>query len=116
MLYLVINCFGYEDSSLTWSDLGLFSVFSVIIIYLLLSYYKRLMNVVSSTNLEKGKQLNSPIFYETKDVLLQPKTLRLNSLVEEKTVSIWNKLLIYVLILCAIFTPLYKLLGVDYFL
>jgi len=115
MLYLVINYFGYEDPSLTWSDLGLFSMFSGIIIFLLLSYYKRLMNVESSTNLEKGKQLNSPIFYETKDVLLQPKTSGLNSLVEEKTLSIWSKFLIYILIICAVVTPLYKLLGIDYF-
>ena len=63
----------------------------------------------------KENVLNNPI-YHSKDVLLQSKVENANYLVVEKSQSILVKGLIYAMILVVVFTPLYKLLGTDYFL
>ncbi|TVZ56277.1 hypothetical protein OD91_1560 [Lutibacter sp. Hel_I_33_5] len=63
----------------------------------------------------KRQKLDNPI-YQSKDILLQSKSLDANFIIAEKTTSIWMKIFVFVLIGIVAVTPLYELLNTGYFL
>ena len=109
MLGLINCCFGlcYEPT-LSFYDLYVFGIGSIIVVSLLLTYY----NKIPKTN--KNSQYNVPI-YQSKDILLQEKSIRGVYLTQEKTISIWTKWTLYFFIAIVIITPLYELFGIAYF-
>ena len=105
----VINCFGYNNEPNAY-DLLMFALGSFVIVSILLAYYNRIPKSNSSKT-----QLENPI-YQTKDILLQANSLDANFLIEQKTKSTFVKVIVYILIALVALTPLYQLLGVEYFL
>jgi len=106
----VINCLGpHYNKTILFYDLLFFSLGSIVVISLLLLYY----NKIHKTN---TNNLSDVSIYQSKDVLLQEKSVNGIYLVQEKTLSIWTKLIIYLFILIAITTPLYQLFGIQHFI
>lgn len=101
------NIFG---NPLSAYDLIIFTLGSLVVISILLLYYNR---IPKST--KQISELENPI-YQSKDILLQSKIEDANYLAVEKSTSFWVKVLVYIMIGIVVFTPLYKLLGTDYFL
>lgn len=99
-----------SEIKLSFFDLLIFTVGSIVVISILLIYYNR---IPKST--KQISKLENPI-YQSKDILLQSKIEDANYLTTEKSTSLWVKALIYIMIGIVVFTPLYKLLGTDYFL
>jgi hypothetical protein len=94
--------------SLNAYDLLMFAIGSFILISMLLFYYNR----IPKSNSQKD-ELETPI-YQSKDILLQSNNIEANYLIAEKTTSKWVKAIIYIFIAIIIFTPFYKLIGVQY--
>ena len=64
----------------------------------------------------KQLDLKTPIYNQSKDILLQEKSINGIYLTQEKNLSIWMKLTIYLFIIIAITTPLYQLFGTQHFI
>ncbi len=107
--FLVINCLGYYDSSLSAFDILIFALGSFIIISILLLYYSK----ISKSNISKS-ELDNPI-YLSKDALFQTTNSDTNLIFVYKTTSKFTKLLVYTMIIIVTFTPLYQLLVVEHF-
>ncbi|WP_299106257.1 hypothetical protein [uncultured Tenacibaculum sp.] len=92
-----------------------FDLFIICSIIILVNYLKYLekpkSNSVSLDNLE----LDSPL-YQTNDILLQGNNLELEFKPFAERTSIWVKTIVFVLIFLVAVTPLYQLLGTEYFL
>ena len=110
LLDLIHCCFGpcYEPT-LSFYDLYVLGLGSIVIISLLLLYY----NKIPKTN---TNNLPETLIYQSKDILLQEKSADGVYLTQEKTLSIWAKLTIYLLVIIAITTPLYQLFGIGHFI
>ena len=94
------------------TGIDLFIIGSIIILVKYLQYLEIPKN--KKVNL-KRLNLDLPI-YQSKDILLQEKKLGLELIPLEKTTSIWVKAIVFILIFLVTVTPLYQLLGTDYFL
>ncbi len=97
------------DGRITWGAFLILALFFVFLIFLLNIYYGK----ISKTN---TKNLSEVPIYQSKDILLQEKSIDGIYLTQEKNISIWTKLTIYVLVIIAIITPLYQLFGIEYFI
>ena len=97
------------EYGLDLSALLVFAFGSLVMILVLLFYYNR----IPKSNTPKDK-LQSPI-YQSKDLLLQTKPEDVYLLLPDKTNSILAKAFIFIIIYVVAFTPLYLLLGVEYF-
>jgi hypothetical protein len=106
--FFVINCFGYENDPNGY-DLLMFGLGSLAVISILLTYYSKIPKSNSSKD-----ELETPI-YESKDILLQSNSLEANFIIVEKTTSTFVKVFVFILIASIAVTPLYELLGVEYF-
>ncbi|QOD60070.1 hypothetical protein H9I45_12050 [Polaribacter haliotis] len=107
--FLVINCFGYYNEPNGY-DLLIFALGSFIMISILLAYYNKIPKSITSKD-----KLETPI-YESKDIILQSNSLDANFTITEKSTSTFVKVFVCVLIGLVAFTPLYQLLGVEYFI
>jgi len=101
--------FKSYDYGLDLNPLSVFAFGSLVIILALLFYYNR----IPKSNTPKDK-LQSPI-YQSRDLLLQSKPENTHLLLPDKTTSIRVKVFIFVIIFVVAITPLYQLLGVEYF-
>lgn len=90
--------------------LVIFSLGAMVVISILLFYYNRIPK-----SSKKEDNLQNPI-YQYNDVLLQTRVVGSNHLSVEKTTSTWVKMVLYLVIAIVIFTPFYKLIGVNYFI
>lgn len=106
----VINCLGLSyKTGLSGYDLFAFFLGSCVVVSLLIWYYGK----ISSGQTIK---LNvSALIYDSKDILLQERTIESNYLIGEST-SIWVKAIIYVLIVLVATTPLFKLFGLQLYI
>ena len=105
-------CFGgcHFYFSLSAYDLLMFGIGSIILISILLFYYNRIPKSNSSKS-----DLQNPI-YQSSDILLQSNSQEINFVIPEKTTSTWVKGFVFILIFLVVITPLYQLLGVEYFI
>jgi hypothetical protein len=111
LLKQITCCFGpCPEPTLSSFDLLMFTLGSFIIISMLLLYHSK----IPKSSIPKS-ELDNPI-YQSKDILLQTNNLEANFIVAEKTTSTFTKTLVYIIIAIVIFTPLYQLLGVEYFI
>lgn len=110
LLDLIHCCFGpcYEPT-LSFYDLSVLGLGSIVVISLLLIYYNKILK--TDTN-----SLSDVSIYQSKDILLQEKSIDGIYLAQEKALSIWTKLTIYLFIIIAITTPLYQLFGIQHFI
>lgn len=104
-IFLVINCFGYQNEPNAF-DLLMFAFGAFVLVSILLFYYNR----ISISNNPK-KEVDNPI-YQTKDILLHSNSNKASFAIAEKTSSSWVKFLVFCLIAFLIFTPLQQLFGV----
>lgn len=102
--------FAPYEYGLDFVALVLFSFGSFMVISILLFYYSK----IPKSNAPKD-ELETPI-YQSKDVLLQSNSLETNFIIAEKTTSTWVKGFVFILIFLVVVTPLYQLLGVEYFI
>ena len=102
--------FAPYEYGLDFAALVLFSFGSFMVISILLCYYSKIPKSNSSKS-----EIQTPI-YQSKDILLQSNQVDTNFLIAEKTTSTWVKGFVFVLIFLLVVTPLYQLLGVDYFI
>ena len=109
MFLKLFNTTPYFGNQLTSGELLLFSLGAVITITLFLFYYKN----ISKSNKNASE---APIYSQQRDILLQKKSIDGIYLTQEKNISIWTKLTIYVLVIIAIITPLYQLFGIQHFI
>lgn len=101
---------SYLGSSLSWNDLLAFTLMVVVFVSILSLYYGKVkINGIESIE-------NDVPIYSSKVILLQEKNLGLEVIPSEKTTSIWVKTIAFILIFLVAVTPLYQLLGTDYFL
>ena len=63
----------------------------------------------------KQLDLQRSIYSQRKDILLQEKSVSGVYLTQEKSLSVWMKLTIYMLVIIAIITPLHQLFGLSNF-
>lgn len=107
-----LNLFGnsFFGSHFSWIDLLGFTLFAVSFVMILSWYYGK----IKSKNIDFTEKEIS--IYSSRDVLLQEKERGLELLPSEKTTSIWVKTIVFVLIFLVAVTPLYQLLGTEYFL
>lgn len=63
----------------------------------------------------KQLDLQTSIYSQRKDILLQEKLVGGVYLTQEKSLSVWTKLTIYMLVIIAIITPLHQLFGLSNF-
>ncbi|WP_299118896.1 hypothetical protein [uncultured Tenacibaculum sp.] len=101
------NIFNYP---FTWSALFAFALFVVVFCMILSWYYSK----IKSRSIGYIKR-EEPI-YGSKDILLQEKKLGLELIPLEKITSVWVKAVVFILIFLVTITPLYQLLGTDYFI
>lgn len=102
--------FAPYEYGLDFAALVLFSFGSFMVISILLFYYSKIPKSNSSKS-----EIQTPI-YQSKDILLQSNQVDANFLIAEKTTSTWVKGFVFVLIFLVVVTPLYQLLGVEYFI
>lgn len=120
MIFLFqFDCFGFESihlirRSLNGLEFLVFLFISFFIVRLLLWYgYK-----ISTGKESVLNDFSEQPFYQSKDILLQEKTL--NNTIEyipvKTSTSIFTKAVLAILALTVLFTPLYELLNVEYFI
>tara|TARA_R110002126_G_scaffold291781_1_gene457955 strand:- start:26580 stop:26912 length:333 start_codon:yes stop_codon:yes gene_type:complete len=102
--------FAPYEYGLDFAALVLFSFGSFMVISILLFYYSK----IPKSNAPKD-ELETPI-YQSTDILLQSSSADANYLVTGKTTSTWVKGFVFVLFFLVVVTPLYQLLGVEYFI
>lgn len=100
---------SYFNERISWGVFLILALFFVFLIFLLSIYYGK----ISKTNI---KNLSEVPIYQSKDILLQEKLIDGIYPTQEKAISIWAKLIIYLLIIIAITTPLHQLFGIQYFI
>lgn len=107
-----LNLFGnsFFGSHFSWIDLLGFTLFSFSFVMILSWYYGK----IKSKRIDCAEKEVS--IYSSRDILLQEKEGDLELLPLKKTTSIWVKTIVFVLIFLVAVTPLYQLLGTDYFL
>ena len=98
------------EFGLDFFGLIIFGLGSFVIISVLLFYYKK----IPKRNDFKS-EFDTPI-YLSKDSLLQTTNFVEGFILVEKKTSTFTKFRVYVLIAIVVFTPLYQLLGVCYFI
>ncbi len=79
-------------------------------------YLNNIHNGITVKRVLKKLKVDTPIYNQSKDILLQEKSVGGVYLTQEKTLSIWAKLTIYLLVIMAITTPLYQLFGIGHFI
>ena len=108
MIHLNTIHFGYQ---VTWIDTLLFALGAFVFIRILLFYHYKL---TSKQNKFTESIFENPI-YQTKDVLLQDKVASPNYFPVKKTVSIWSKIVLYIIIGFLITIPFFELIGIESF-
>lgn len=102
--------------SLDFFNFGnLFTSFDAIMLCFLVTLILYFNIVPEIKKVIKKPKLDNPI-YQSKDVLLQSNSLETNFIIAEKTTSTWVKGFVFILIFLVVVTPLYQLLGVEYFI
>lgn len=112
LLGLLTNCFpGYSLNAL---DLLLFSGMSMVLTLILLEFYKR---VPSNKKLMPKDVYDQPL-YKSKDILLQEKVgdHTIEYIPVKNSVSVRSKILLIIIALTVLYTPLYELLNLQYFI
>lgn len=105
----IIHCLGPNyPVQLSFYDLLVFGLG----VFMLTSILIGLYSCIST----KKMFINEKALYNSKDILLQGKNEETNYLIIDQPISIIGRFIIYTLILITIFTPLYKLLGIEHFL
>lgn len=110
------NIFGLPPlwNSFSLFDLLVFSIISAVLIMVLLAYREKISTGQKSVLNDFSEQP----FYQSKDILLQEKTLNdtLEYIPVKTSTSIFTKAVLAILALTVLFTPLYELLKVEYFI
>ena len=105
IIFLLINCFGYENEPNGYYLL-MFGLGSFVLISFLLFYYNR----IPKSNISH-KDIENPIF-QSSDILLHSNSAATSFVIAEDKTSTWVKVLAFVLILCVAFTPFHEFLGI----
>ncbi|WP_425656987.1 hypothetical protein [Tenacibaculum ascidiaceicola] len=110
--FFIIDCFGFMNKTPNGFDLFVFGIGAIILISLLSIYYSLIEKKSSSSTYVKLEE--TPI-YQTKDVLLQEKSLGLELMPSKIVTSVWVKAVVFILIFIMAVTPIYEMLGVYYY-
>ena len=104
----VINCFGWQQRDMSFTDLLVFTALSTVFITILLFYY----NKISNKGNGKADLLNIAT-YNSKDIFSQDIVGDSNFVLTEKVTSIWVRVTIYIAVFIIATTSMLKLLTND---
>jgi hypothetical protein len=112
-LLVLLNCLR-SSQELSGYGLIIFSLGCFLIVSMLL-WYARKISTGQKTILNN---FNETPFYQSKDVLLQERTLEstLQHIPIKTTASVFTKTIIAILVFAVFFTPLHELLNTGYFI